>query len=68
MSEALFPPLNPPRVYAYSDSHFEGCYKVGFTTRTTQERMAEHYPTLLPNQTYKIELDEFAIREDGRFI
>ncbi len=67
MSEALFPPLNPPRVYAYSDSHFEGCYKVGFTTRTTQERMAEHYPTLLPNQTYKIELDEFAIREDGRF-
>lgn len=67
MSDALFPPLNPPRVYAYSDSHFEGCYKVGFTTRSTQERMAEHYPTLLPNQTHKIELDEFAIREDGRF-
>jgi hypothetical protein len=63
----LFPPLNPPRIYAYSDTNFSGCLKVGFTTRTVEKRMAEHYPTLLPNQTYKIELDEFAMREDGRF-
>ncbi|MDP1660107.1 MAG: GIY-YIG nuclease family protein [Methylotenera sp.] len=63
----LFPPLNPPHIYAYSDSHFAGCLKVGFTTRTVEKRMAEHYPTLQPNQTYKIELDEFAMREDGRF-
>ncbi len=67
MSDALFPPLNPPRVYAYSDSHFAGCLKVGFTTRKVEQRMAEHYPTLLPNQTYKIELEEFAAREDGSF-
>lgn len=67
MSDALFPPLNPPRIYAYSDSHFADCLKIGFTTRTVQARMAEHYPTLLPNQTYQIELDELAVREDGSF-
>ena len=67
MSDSLFPLLNPPRIYAYSDSHFTGCLKVGFTTRTVQARMAEHYPTLLPNQTFTIELDDFAVREDGRF-
>lgn len=67
MSDSLFPPLNPPRIYAYSDTNFAGCLKVGFTTRTVQARMAEHYPTLLPNQTYTIALDEFAVREDGRF-
>ena len=67
MSNSLFPPLNPPRIYAYSDSHFTGCLKVGFTTRAVEQRMAEHYPTLLPNQTYKIELDEYAVRKDGGF-
>ncbi len=67
MSENLFPPLSPPRIYAYSDSHFVGCLKVGFTSRSVDQRMAEHYPTLLPNQTHKVELEEFAVREDGSF-
>lgn len=67
MIESLFQPLQPPRVYAYSDSQFSGCLKVGFTTRTVAERMAEHYPTVLPNQTFTVELDELAVREDGTF-
>ncbi|HSI46163.1 MAG TPA: GIY-YIG nuclease family protein [Methylophilus sp.] len=67
MTKALFPPLQPPRIYAYSDTRFTGCLKIGFTTRTVRQRMAEHYPTLLPNQTYIIELDEFAVRDDGSF-
>lgn len=67
MSDALFPPINPPRIYAYSDTNFAGCLKVGFTTRTVQARMDEHYPTRLPTQPYKVELDELAMREDGRF-
>ena len=29
--------------------------------------MAEQYPVKLPNQSYKIELDEIAMREDGSF-
>jgi hypothetical protein len=63
----FFPPLNPPRIYAYSDSRYGGCLKVGYTTKTTAERVAEQYPVKLPNQSYKIELDEVAIRDDGSF-
>ena len=67
MSNELFPPLNPPRIYAYSDSRFEDCLKVGYTTKTVAERVAEQYPVKLPNQSYKIELDEIAMRDDGSF-
>ena len=67
MSEKLFPRLSPPIIYAYSDYQFPGCLKVGFTARTIEERMDEHYPTKLPNQTYKVEWIEYAIREDGTF-
>lgn len=67
MSNELFPSLNPPRIYAYSDSRFMGCLKVGYTTKTAAERVAEQYPVKLPNQSYKIELDEIAMREDGSF-
>lgn len=67
MNKELFPPLNPPRVYAYEDSRFEGCLKVGFTTKSVQERVAAQYPVLLPNQSYKITLDEIAVRDDASF-
>ena len=67
MNEELFKPLQPPRVYAYADSQFPDCLKIGFTTRTVAARMAEHYPTVLPNQTYTIALDELAVRDDGSF-
>ena len=39
MSEALFPPLSPPRIYAYADTNFPDCLKVGFTSRTVAERI-----------------------------
>jgi hypothetical protein len=67
VSKELFPPLNPPRVYAYKDSRFEGCLKVGYTTKSAQERVAAQYPVLLPNQSYKIILDEIAVRDDASF-
>lgn len=67
MSKELFPPLNPPKVYAYEDTRFKNCLKVGYTTKSVQERVAAQYPVLLPNQSYKIVLDEFAIRDDGSF-
>ena len=67
MSNELFPSLNPPRIYAYSDSRFTDCLKVGYTTKTAAERVAEQYPVKLPNQSYKIELDEIAMRDDGSF-
>ncbi|CAA9890303.1 hypothetical protein METHB2_20134 [Candidatus Methylobacter favarea] len=67
MSNVLFPPLNPPKIYAYADSRFAGCLKVGYTTKSVQERIAAQYPVLLPNQSYQIELDDCAIRNDGSF-
>ena len=67
MSNELFPSLNPPRIYAYSDSRFDDCLKVGYTTKTVTERVAEQYPVKLPNQSYIVELDEIAMRDDGSF-
>jgi len=67
MSNTFFPPLNPPRIYAYSDSRYADCLKVGYTTKTVQARVAEQYPVNLPSQSYKIELDDIALREDGSF-
>lgn len=63
----FFPSLNPPRIYAYSDTRYANCLKVGYTTKTTAERVAEQYPVKLPNQSYKIALDEIAMRDDGSF-
>lgn len=62
-----FAPLYPPRIYAYSDSRFEGCLKVGYTTRqTAEQRVREQMQAVkMPAQTWKIELDETAIRHDG---
>jgi hypothetical protein len=67
MSKDFFPPINPPRIYAYEDSRYKGCLKVGFTTKKVQERVAAQYPVNLPSQSHKIVLDEIAIRDDGSF-
>ncbi len=67
MSSLLFPPLNPPSIYAYADTRFAGCLKVGFTTKSAAERVAAQYPVNLPNQSYTIILDEIAMRDDGSF-
>ena len=60
-------PLRRPRIYAYADTRYSNCLKVGYTTRTVTERLKEQYPVVLPSQSYRIELDEEAIREDGSF-
>lgn len=56
-----------PIIYAYSDIRFPGCLKVGYTERPIEERMHEHYPTLLPGnqKPYKVEYTESALTEDG---
>ncbi|MGY4676026.1 DEAD/DEAH box helicase [Ursidibacter arcticus] len=62
----IFNELNPPRIYVYSDSHFKDCLKIGYTTRQkVEERVREQYPIKTPEQTWKIELDELAIRDNG---
>ena len=54
-----------PIIYAYSDVRWPGYLKVGYTTRPVEERMKEHYPTLTPTKSYKIELIESALYPDG---
>ena len=54
-----------PIIYAYSDTRFPGMLKVGFTARSIEVRMKEHYPTLVPGQSWKVELIRPAMRQDG---
>ena len=54
-----------PIIYAYSDTRWPGYLKVGYTTRPVEERMKEHYPTLTPTKSYKVELVESALYPDG---
>ena len=54
-----------PVIYAYSDTRFPNMLKVGFTSRKVEIRMKEHYPTLVPGQSWKVELVRSAMRQDG---
>ena len=60
--------MNIPRIYAYSDERFPNCLKVGYTTLTAEERVRQQTEAVkMPKQTWRIELDELAIRNDGTF-
>lgn len=71
MSKKVLFPARPnlnPTIYAYSDSNplYAGMLKIGYTTKTAAERVAEQYPILKPGKKpYTIEVDEPAVREDG---
>lgn len=40
-------------------------HKVGYTARPIEVRMKEHYPTLVPGQSWRVELIRPAMRQDG---
>ena len=72
MSKFDFFPERPettPIIYAYEEPgnpELKGMLKVGFTSRTIEERMAEHYPTLKPGeQPYRVVFTAPAMRTDG---
>ena len=70
-SHDFFPqrPAVAPKIYAYRDKNpvYNGFLKVGYTTRTVEERMAEHYPTKQPDGVvpYEVMYVTSAMREDG---
>ena len=70
MKHPFFPqrPASKPIIYAYSDTRFPHMLKVGYTERSIEERMKEHYPTLPPSQSWKVELVESAMKADGTAI
>jgi hypothetical protein len=68
MSNDFFPPrpAAAPQIYAYQDPQYAGLLKVGYTTKSVQERVAAQYPTLRPGgPPYNIVLEESAMRNDG---
>ncbi|BAJ65192.1 DEAD/DEAH box helicase [Anaerolinea thermophila] len=61
-------PKVAPKIYAYEDTNpqYKGLLKIGYTTKSVQERVAEQYPTRRPGPVpYRIVLEESAIRNDG---
>ncbi len=67
IEEILAPkPEARPRIYAYSidDKAHQGLLKVGQTIRDVKRRIAEQVKTAAI-KNFKIELDEFAARDDG---
>lgn len=64
-----FPPRTAtPTIYAYEDTHpqYHGLLKVGYTTSTAQQRVAQQYPVLKPGPLpYRVVLEESALRPDG---
>ena len=70
-STDFFPerPAACPIIYAYEEPknpQLKGLLKVGYTSRTIDERMREHYPTLKPGETpYRVVFTKPAMRTDG---
>jgi len=69
-NQEFFPPRPgvEPKIYAYEDTHpqYAGLLKIGYTTKSVQERVAQQYQTLRPGERpYRIVLEETAIRSDG---
>lgn len=60
-------PLRRPKIYAYSDIRYPDCLKVGYTAKSVKERVEAQFPVKQPGQSYRIELDEDAVRDDGSF-
>ncbi|WP_315390351.1 GIY-YIG nuclease family protein [Neisseria bacilliformis] len=67
MSDFTIAPKNIPTIYAYTDTRFAGCLKIGYTERDAAQRVAEQYPVKLPQQSYEIVFNETALRENGTF-
>ena len=71
MPNTEFFPLRPetnPTIYAYEETHpdFKGLLKIGYTTmKTAEERVSEQYGVNRPVDTYRIVLEESAIKDDG---
>ena len=70
MNREFFParPDSRPTIYAYEDTHpqYAQLLKVGYTTRTAEQRLADIYNITMPGRPpYRILLEESAMRSDG---
>ncbi|WP_323842109.1 MULTISPECIES: GIY-YIG nuclease family protein [unclassified Moraxella] len=68
MTHPTFAQIHAPKIYVYSDSRYPNCLKVGYTAQeTVMERMKQHYPTVTPSQSWKLEFESLAIKDDGSY-
>ena len=72
MANQKFFPQRPkvePKIYAYEETNpqYAGLLKIGYTTKSVQERVAQQHPTLRlgGKPPYRIVLEEPALRNDG---
>lgn len=63
-----FNQIHAPKIYAYSDSRFPNQLKIGYTAQeTVGERMKQHYPTVTPSQSWQLQFETLAIKNDGSY-
>tara|TARA_B100000700_G_scaffold250804_1_gene281578 strand:+ start:2367 stop:4865 length:2499 start_codon:yes stop_codon:yes gene_type:complete len=73
MKRDFFPerPDNSPKIYAYTENtpEYKDLIKIGYTARSLDERMKEHYPTKGPTniKRYEVLLLESSMRNDGSY-
>ena len=68
MTSPTFTQIHTPKIYVYSDSRYPNCLKVGYTAQeTVNQRMKQHYPTITPSQSWKLEGEFLAIKDDGSY-
>ncbi|OOS24880.1 GIY-YIG nuclease family protein [Moraxella pluranimalium] len=66
MTNPTFTQIHTPKIYVYSDSRYPNCLKVGYTAQeTVSQRMKQHYPTVTPSQSWQVEYETLAIKDDG---
>ena len=71
MDKDIFPPRpeTQPMIYAYEDSNpeYKGLLKIGYTTISVEQRVAQQYPTKRPDGKipYRIVFAESAMYSDG---
>ena len=70
MAQKDFFPERPkvtPQIYAYSNPHYPGWLKVGYTAHDVKKRIAQQHPIITPDEglPYTIEYKESSMRNDG---
>jgi hypothetical protein len=69
-NKEFFPPRPEatPTIYAYEDTNpqYIGLLKIGYTSKSVQERVAAQYPTLRPGKApYQVVFENSAMKNDG---
>ena len=54
-------PQAHPMIYAYTDTQYPGCLKVGYTAVDIDKRVAQQYPTKRPDGKVPYKIDRKSV-------